>query len=96
MSRNKGNEAITWLQFNNIFPILVTLVTTTLSIATIYYKLNSKVDLAIQKLDYISEKIDTHLAESSTAKVTAEARYRELTDLRGEVNVIKYQLKINR
>jgi len=90
MKKQKDNQdAITWLQFNNAVPILITLVTTTISVVTVYFSLVNKVDLAIQKLDYVAQKIDQHIELSETEKQKYLGLSLDVQDLKTKLSFIK-------
>ena len=94
----KQKDSITWLQFNNIVPVLVGLVMTAFSISTIYWRLNSKLDLAIQKLDNIALIVQSHQEESKelSARMTKNVQERdnEISTIQQQIASIKAILKI--
>lgn len=98
MRDSRNNDAITWLQFNNIVPVVITLITTIFSVATIYYQLNAKVDLAIQKLDFIAQKVSDYQQEAKEIQVmmreNREKRNAQISDIYSQIASIKTLLKI--
>lgn len=95
---NKENDSITWLQFNNIVPIISSLIMTTLAVASIYFRLNAKLDLAIQKLDHVASLFNEHRQESISlsARMTENVKDRdeEISGIKQQIATIKAILKI--
>lgn len=82
MSKDKIDNPITWLQFNNIVPII----TSAIIIAMSWAALTTRLSLIEQKVDFIANTLEKHYNE-------VKVRDENVNNLQKEVAIIKSILK---
>ena len=96
--KDRVNDSITWLQFNNVVPLISSLIMTVLAVSAIYFRLDAKLDLAIQRLDTVVALVQEHKNESAGLSVrmaqNVKDRDKEISGIQQQLARIKEILKI--
>ena len=79
----KSKDPITWLQFNNIVPIITTAIVLALSWGT----LTARLSLIEQKVDNIAQILEKHYTQAERRDEDVHALQKEVAIIR---NILKY------
>lgn len=84
-----NNDMITWAQFNNLVPIIFTLVSVTLSVALFWYQIKLEMSEIKGEAKLTNQKLDEIAQSMGTKFLTVDTNTKELYNLANRLTRIE-------